>query len=355
MTALRRAALCALTVASLLLPLAPAHAASGSDVVDVPIEFQVVNRNRTTIRCSPGPDGATYPVRGTLVAPRSVLAADKPAVTLYLHGLGYGGWFFRYDETPGYDYARNQAQAGHASVVVDRLGNPNSDALPDGANTCFPSQADTVDQMIQTLRTGAYKAKIADVAFSRVVLAGHSAGGLITELTQAAFGSADAVAIVGYTDYPSPLAFATFFTAGQDCLTAPRKAHGSAGAPNYAAFGRSNAEFAAGHFYDVDDSVAARVLYRRNVDPCGDLLNALQSLLYNRVGTTTIGVPVLLISGTNDALFAPPTNRLQAAAFPAVPKVEVVELPETGHAVTLGRSHEAFRKAMETWLRSQGA
>jgi pimeloyl-ACP methyl ester carboxylesterase len=102
--------------------------------------------------------------------------------------------------------------------------------------------------------------------------------------------------------------------------------------------------------------VASAVLARRNRDPCGDLTNALQGVTANHLLTATITVPVLVISGGNDALFSPPTNQAQAAtAYLSSPDVTLVELPGTGHAVTLGRTHEAFRVAMHRWLRARGA
>jgi pimeloyl-ACP methyl ester carboxylesterase len=326
------------------------------EIVDVPVTFHVVNQNRTSIACLPGPDGRTYPVHGSLVAPRSVLDASAPAATLYLHGFGYAGFFFRFQDVPGYDYGRQQATVGHASFFVDRLGNPAHDDLPDGNLSCLPAQADMADQIIKAIRAGNYDTTGRAVAFKRVLLAGHSAGGFITELTQYSFSSADAVAIIGYTDFPSPLTFSTFFAAGQDCLTAPQHAHGTSGAPNYAYFGRTDTDFAAGHFYNIDPAVAAAALARHNRDPCGDFTNALQALLGNHLMTSTIAVPVLVIGGLNDALFSPPTGQLQAqTAFPSSPEVSLVELPDTGHAVTLGRTHEAFRLAMDKWLVAHGA
>lgn len=325
------------------------------EIVDVPVSFDVVNQNRTSIPCLGGPDGKTYTVHGSLVAPRAVLEQPKPAITLYLHGLGYSSFFFRFQDVPGYDYGLRQAQAGHASVVLDRLGNPSHDDLPDGNATCLPAQADMADQVIGQLRAGTGDTSGAAPAFGHVLLAGHSAGGLITQVTQYSFKSADAIAVISYTDVPSPLTLSTFTAAGSDCVTAPQHAHGTTGAPNYAPFGRTDADFAAGHFHDIDPVVEKAVLAKHNRDPCGDLLSALGALATDQVMTRSITVPVLVISGTNDALFSPPTNQLQAStAYPASSDVALTELADTGHAVTLGRTHEAFRAAMDKWLTAHG-
>lgn len=330
------------------------------EIVDVPITVRVVNQNRTAIPCLGAPDGKAYTLHGSIVAPRTALDAANPAVALYVHGLGYSSFFFRFQDVPGYDYGLQQARAGHASVVIDRLGNPARGDLPDGSATCIPAQADMVDQVIGALRGGGLAGSTGRggvPSFRKVLLAGHSLGGFITEVTQYSFQSADAIAVAGYTDVPSPLALTTFGLASVDCATAPRRADGATGAPNYAPFGRTDADFAAGHFHDIDPAVAAATLRRHNVDPCGDLLSALQALAVNQVATRTgITSPVLVISGADDALFVPPTNRLQAqTAFPRSSGVRLVELPDTGHALTLGRTHEAFRKAMDAWLTDHGA
>lgn len=356
MSSVRRILLACAAVALIPAATAVPAAAADADVVDVPVSFQVVNKNRTPIACVPAQDGRTYTVHGRLVAPRAVLEAPSRAVTLYLHGLGYSSFFFHFTDVPGYDYVTQQAAAGHASVIVDRLGNPAHDDLPDGNRTCLPAQADMADQIVDALRAGTYTADGGATSFGRVVLAGHSAGGFIAQITQYWFRSADALAVISYNDVPSPYALSTFTTAGGDCLLAPKRAHGTTGAPHYAAFGRTDADFTRGHFYDIDPAVAAAVLARRNLDPCGDLMSALGALLADQVLTSLIRVPVLVVSGDKDALFTPPTDQLQAArSYPLSSDVELVRLAGTGHAVTLGRSHEAFRAAMDRWLTAHGA
>ncbi len=320
--------------------------------VEIPVKFTVVNRNTTGIPCQTEPDGKTYTVHANLVAPRDLVRASSPAVTMYLHGLGYSSFFFHLTEVPEYDYALNQATQGHVSLVIDRLGNPAHDDLPDGMATCLPAQADIADQIADALRAGNYKAGGNVLPrFGRVILAGHSAGGLIAELTQAIFGSAEALAVIGYTHYPSTLALQTLFASGQDCLTAPQHARGDSGAPNYAPFGRTDAEFAAAHFHDVESAVAELVLRKRNRDACGDLLSATQGYLATNLMTPAINVPTLLILGTKDALFPPPGPEFQVqTAYPQAPRLSFVQLEATGHAITFGRTAEKFRSIMAQWL-----
>ena len=94
------------------------------ELVDVPVSFEVDNVNRTSVPCQP--DGKRYPLRGHLMAPRSVLDAGSRAVTIYLHGIEISDAYFRYRGVPGYDFQTEMAELGHASVVVDRLGHGES-------------------------------------------------------------------------------------------------------------------------------------------------------------------------------------------------------------------------------------
>lgn len=177
------AALVATFTAAIGSPAVTASAAPGvpgAGVVDVPVSFKVFNRNDTGVPCGQEPDGEVYTVRGNLVAPRDLIRAASPAVTTYLHGLGYSSFFFHLTEVPEYDYARAQAGQGHVSLVIDRLGNPAHDELKDGNNTCLPGQADIANQIIEHLQAGSYTTTgTVTPRFERVILAGHSAGGLI--------------------------------------------------------------------------------------------------------------------------------------------------------------------------------
>ncbi len=355
---LRGALAVALTAAFTAALGAPADAARTVEgaSVDLPVTFKVFNRNTTNIPCLHEPDGEAYTVHANLVAPRDLVRADSPAVTMYLHGLGYSSFFWHLTEIPEYDYAREQAEQGHVSLVIDRLGNPAHDDLKDGNGTCLPAQADMADQIADALREGNYSTRGVVPKFSRVILAGHSAGGLIAELTQSIFQSAEALAVVGYTHFPSPLALQTFLAAGQDCLTAPQPARGDSGAPNYAPFGRTDKDFEAGHFHNVEPAVAEVVLRKRNRDACGDLLSGLQGLIGTSAMTPAIVVPVLLISGENDALFGPEGSAIETqSSFPQASRLGAVVIKNTGHAVTLGRSHEEFRYLMAQWLAANGA
>src|SRR3954467_13450856 len=107
----RSAILIALLVAGLAAPTATAS----SPPVDEPIAFQVRDTNTSHVPCQS--DGASYIVRGHLTGPRSARA-----VTLYYTGFESGEWNWRFRRVPGYDYAAEMAERGHASVTFDQVG-----------------------------------------------------------------------------------------------------------------------------------------------------------------------------------------------------------------------------------------
>lgn len=324
------------------------------EIVDVPVAFEVVNQNRTSLGCpAPGPDGGDYRVRGTLVAPRALLDAGNPSAALYYHGLSYASFFFRFGDVPGYDYGLEQARDGHASVVVDRLGYGRSEG-PDGAAICYASQADVADQIIAALRSGEYAARGA-TAFKRVALVGHSGGGFIANIAQYEFATADALGLLSFADSGfSGEAGAAFTAAQTKCSTDPDRSRGEVGQPNYAFVGETDEDFSMLHLFDTDPRVAEATLPQRTRDPCGDLGSVPGAIVADQEGNGKITSPVLVLIGAEDAIFPPPAGEQQAMRYTGSDDVDYVELPGTGHALTLGRTHEAFRLAMDRWLDDHG-
>jgi pimeloyl-ACP methyl ester carboxylesterase len=64
----------------------------------------------------------------------------------------------------------------------------------------------------------------------------------------------------------------------------------------------------------------------------------------------------MLVAGKQDAFFPPPGASAQQLLgyVPTGPNVELEELENTGHAVTLGRTHAAFGVVMDRWLSKHG-
>jgi len=181
-----------------------AEAGGGSTTGTDPHLLPGANVNRSKVACAA--DGRTYTERGDLVLPARGLSGASRAhtVTLYLHGLGLGEFFWNFKAVAGYDYADALAADGQASVVIDRLGYDSS-GKPAGKQLCLGSQADIVHQEIVDLRDGHYTlAGHQPARFSRVVLAGHSFGGLIAQIEAYSFGGINGLVVMSYATRTPP-------------------------------------------------------------------------------------------------------------------------------------------------------
>jgi len=341
-------------LAASLLPVAAAGTAqaqsSGDAVVERSVSFTVQNTNGTDIACEA--DGASYQVRGHLVGPAYALD-DPQAVTLFLHGLGYGEFFTNYSEQPGYNFAEKQAQDGHVTVVVDRLGYDSSDK-PVGQGICFGSRADIAHQIVEQLRSGQFTSDDASSpAFPTVVLAGHSVGGIIAQAEAYSFGDIDGLMVLSYSDTDvSPAAKTALDTAITECAAGGGPAEGENAPGGYVSFGGATPEmFIAAHFFteNADPAVVQTTASMRNLDPCGDITSYMPAVESNLANIASIDVPTLVLTGGADAIYPVPADK-QAGLLTGSDDVTAVTLPATGHAVTLHNSKDQFQAEVSQWL-----
>jgi pimeloyl-ACP methyl ester carboxylesterase len=316
----------------------------------IPVSFKVKNTNTSAVACSS--DGADYTVRGHLVAPLdSAGRVGSTAVTLYLHGLGFGEFFWRFQAVPGYDYATQQAEAGYASVVVDRLGYDSSDH-PEGTMTCLGAHADVAHQLVSQLRSGAYQADgAAAPTFQKVALAGHSAGGAVAQIEAYSYKDVDALIVASWSEDSSDKAKSTSLETGGVCLSGGEPAEGSSGPGGYAYFGQTPEDFQAVMFHNADAAVVGAATALRNRDPCGDNASLVGAIATNQMRLSQVAVPVLVICGNQDALF---DCQHQRDRFSGSADASAVFLENTGHAVTLERTANQFRTEVATWLGRRG-
>ena len=322
-------------------------------VVSRAVTFAVRNTNTSALPCAA--DGAAYEVKGHLVGPRSAVSgtsARRRAVTLYLHGLGFGEFFWNFKQVPGYDYATAQARAGHVSVVIDRLGYDSS-GHPDGNQTCLGSQADTAHQVVQLLRSGKYGVEGGNaVRFKKVALAGHSVGGLIADIEAYSFKDVDALIIMSISYSNLPFAAIEFGQARAVCQAGGQPSE-PGGPPGYAYMGQTPAAFRATFFHSARNSVIGAVTAARNRDPCGDTASVIPALQRER-SVASIKVPVLVICGTRDVLFSPVGCDLQRDRYTGARSASLALVKNAGHAVTLEREEATFRKKVSRWLARRG-
>ncbi|MHA7278011.1 alpha/beta hydrolase [Arthrobacter sp. Hz1] len=326
-------------------------AADGSQTVQREVSFEVQNINRSKIPCEA--DGETYTVRGSITGPQQALD-DPQAVTLLLHGLSYGEFFGNYSEQPGYNFAQKQAAAGHVTVTVDRLGYDSSDK-PDGTGICFGSRADIAHQIVTQLRSGQYQADdtAAAPSFPEVVLAGHSVGGIIAQAAAYSFGDIDALMVLSYSDTTvSPAAMGALETAIAACEAGGTLSEGDPGSPGYVFFGADTPEmFIKAHFFtdNAEPAVVDTTAGLRNMDPCGDITSYKDAVDTNKANIGSIDVPTLVLTGDSDAIY-PVLAEPQASLLTGSNDVTAVNIPATGHALTLHNSKDQFSAEVSAWL-----
>ena len=332
-------------------PASGSGSVNGSQTVQREVSFEVQNVNRSKIPCEA--DGQTYTVRGSITGPREALE-DPQAVTLFLHGLSYGEFFGNFDEQPGYNFAEKQAAAGHVTVTVDRLGYDSSDK-PDGTGICFGSRADVAHQIVTQLRSGDYQADDAagGPAFEKVVLAGHSVGGIIAQAEAYSFGDIDGLMVLSYSDTDvSPAAMMALQTAVAECEAGGGPVEGDSGPGGYVYFGAATPEmFIMAHFFtdNADPTVVQTTASMRNRDPCGDITSYMAAVDTNLANIDQIDVPVLVATGGEDAIYPVPADK-QASLLTGSDDVTAVTIPATGHAVTLHRTADEFQAEVSQWL-----
>jgi len=346
-----------LVLGALLLAAAPGHA--DTPIVEQRVTFDVRNVNRSKVPCLT--DGASYQIAAYLVAPATALAAPDRAVTVYLHGVMLAGtWLWRIKGYDGaYDFASRMAERGHTSLVIDRLGYGGS-GIPYGNLSCLGGQADVVHQVIQHLRRGTYAAGgRPTVAFSRVALAGHSAGGLFAPVEAYSFRDVDALlGLSSAFDQGFPPSFLpnVALNAGATCARGgDRKGQGG---PSGYTF---TFAFPAAFFHDIDPALEHETSTRLERDPCGDDAAYIQTLALDRLYLRTIDVPVLLLAGENDFAFPPNVMRRQAALYAGANDLTVGVVEKAGHDYMLERgivdgqpAAERLRSALDAWLGARG-
>jgi pimeloyl-ACP methyl ester carboxylesterase len=345
-----------LTVVVAALALSAPGTARGDDVVDLPVSFRVANVNRTPDPCTS--DGATYTLRGHLTAPRELLAVPwRPAVTLYLHGSILGELSWRFTAAPGHDTTRELARAGHASVTIDQLGYGASDAPP-GFGICGGSMADMAHQVVGQLRAGTYSTPAgvggdgggsAPPRFGRVALMGFSYGGHVAETEAYSFHDVDALAVESWSDHPGAQFAAAVTPGAEECAGEQPKRPG--GAPEYRFHFLSADEHVM--LSDADPAVAAALFGLHERDPCG-IYGSMLQIERNAEFAAAVTVPVLLVYGTRDALFAHTDAESEAADFTGTADLSVHFVDGAGHFIALEREAPAFRALVARWLDEHG-
>lgn len=327
------------------------------EILEVPVRFQVQNTNRSRVPCAS--DSLVYEIRGHLVGPRSKLDALTPQnVTLYLHAIGWGEFYWRFKAVPGYDYATEMARLGHVSVTFEQLGYGDS-GRPAGSQSCYGSEADTASQIVAQLRAGSYTAQgRSPPRFAKVALGSHATAALMTQPEAISFADVDALVVTSWADTGlfSAAILAENGNINLLCATGGEPSEGSSGAAGYHFTPPGEAAFRSIYFFDADPAVIDASVAARHRGPCGESMSAIATLAIDNTQAATITVPVLLVYGDRDGFLADATLSAptQAALYLGNGDVSVEILPATGNALALERSAPVYRARVSAWLKARG-
>ena len=218
--------------------------------------------------------------------------------------------------------------------------------------------ATVAHQLVQDLRSGGYAVLDGSgppLSFSRVALAGFSAGGAIAQAEAYSFADIDALAVLAYADqYFTDLMGATFSQALDVCAGGGQLSEGPGTPAGYAYFGQTDRQYVAAVFHDADPSVVSAATALRDRDPCGDDGSFSQAVGTDQARLGDIRVPVFLAYGLSDALFQPCAGADQYQRFTGSNDVTMVSLANTGHLLMLERSAPQLRSAVSDWLSRRG-
>ena len=305
-----------------------AAAPSQAQVVTTSVSFRVTN-----------PLEPFFPktVRGTLYLPAAAPRCNR-TVVLLLHGLSYGAWAWDFPlDNATYSMARTLASHGFPALAIDELGYGSSDH-PDGWNLTVSSYGSITAQIAGKLKSGAYSMSTWPIAFSKVVLFGHSAGTEMSEIAAGTFGAGDALIATSYTHFPSLGILLDVITADTPrALLSP-----------YVYFGGDSTSRAM-YMYDqtwADPAIVAKDTQLAQLTPSGEILSI--SSQPSRTALPLIHVPVLLIMAEHDVLF-PPTPLELPLFLGALDKTSYV-VPQSGHSFMLHPNAPASQQVVTSWL-----
>ena len=317
------------------------------------------------------PGGPTLPVDA--LEPQNLLVkmclpdgAAPTAVQVLVHGITYDHRYWNIadpDDPSGdrYSWEAAAAEAGYATLAIDRIGNGDSTHPPSPAVT-IDSNASTLHQVAAALRAGTIGGPDGPTPFDEVILVGHSYGSIASMFAAHRFGGVDALLLTGMThdiqEINTPLAIESqHYPAALD----PQFA-GSNLDPGYIT-SRPGTRYDL--FYAPGTDVHPRIVERDEATK-GSLsqFEIANFPIFFRTVLDGVDVPVFFLIGEKDGIFCSQSPADLAADcstpetvvanedewFPNAPSLEAAVIPDAGHDLNAFRSsQETFGTAME-WL-----
>jgi alpha-beta hydrolase superfamily lysophospholipase len=302
------------------------------------------------------------PDLGRLKLAVRVVAPDEPApgapVLFCVPGMSYGK---EYWDLPleGYSFARAAAAAGHIVVAVDNVGTGASCRPEDGAAVTLATMAGAnaalADEVTKRIACGELLAKLGPLEVGPPVALGHSLGGCLVLLQQAAYGDFAAIAVLGFSNQPlegiyedhereADLTDAERFAWATEHL--PPKLWGRPWEELEPYFELPRENF--GELFYAPGTPADVVAADTELATCVPRAAAIETTIprVSAAAAAAIDVPVLLAYGATDLS---PDSDAEPATYPAAPEVELVRLERSAHCHNVSADRELLWGRLLDW------
>lgn len=319
----------ALTAATLLAEPAAADTAPSRSCheIDVPVRSGLVSGTVHGTLCTPA--------TGT---PRAleVLVPGGSYNRLYWDGVGVGE----------YSYTARANARGLATLAIDRIGTGRS-TTPPSVLVTPQVQTDAIHQVITAARAGTLDSR----RYTRIALAGHSLGSMLSALAAARHpGDADAVVLSGFSHHPDPVETVRLLG-----TTHPTTLELSSLDPGYFTTIPGQRK----QMFDADGDVAPEVVAadeaRKDQFSAAEVPGALLGSL-DPATTRAITAPVLVANGGKDTWacgggVCADEATLQASEQSAYSRpVSAFVLKKAGHSLAIAADGDQFADAVSDWL-----
>jgi alpha-beta hydrolase superfamily lysophospholipase len=275
--------------------------------------------------------------------------STRDTVLLTVHGATYSHLYWDFPYQPEkYSFVRRANAAGYATLNFDRLGNGGSDR-PLSLQVTPTAEAYAHHQLVEALRSGEL-----GHAWSRVVLAGHSLGSIISIQQAAAYHDVDGVVVTGFLHiYGLGIAalLAGLYPAALDPRFAPlgldlgylTTQPGVRGSTFY-------------YLPNADPAVVALDEQTKGVGTAGELAEF--ALVDTALNSLQVDVPVLSVMGRYDTIFCGVAQcgtllggtTLEPLSYAPAAELEIVVVPQAGHDLNLQKNAPTTYTAILDWL-----
>lgn len=286
------------------------------------------------------------PVEHEVYAELFLPDGDVPtAVQVLVPGFTYD---HRYFTVPGsYNYTTAMTKAGWAVLALDRIGTGKS-SRPPSADVTASSNAHVLHQVVQALRAGTFGHE-----FATVVAVGHSYGSGVVLVEDAAHHDLDGLVLTGMLHTTAPLhakAIDLFHQASEDELLKDR----ADWPENYATHKPGNRSRLLEAPGKVEAPISAYNEAIKGTATLGEGMTLTET--YAPELSRAVKVPTLIVVGALDQLFSggedTDTETVLArerACYGEAAQLEIVVVPDTGHALTIHPSAPEYYAATVEW------